>query len=150
MKLRRFQFLPLLVLAFLVTSCDVIPNKVNSEIEITGIKGELKYLIDGEVVDCPSKIINETITYFVTTIYKYIFSVSPIYKGSKAINLTGDCVTFDDTLNNLDYENYGKFTYIEDIEGKPTYETYFFKVGTFEINFSVGDLKSNIKVISNV
>lgn len=137
-------------LIFFTTSCDIIPNKINSEIEITGIKGELKYIIDGEVVDCPSKIINETITYFVSTICKYNFSVGPIYKGYKAINLTGDCVTFDDTLNNLDYENYGKLTYIEDIEGKPTYETYFFKVGTFEINFRVGDLKSNIKVISNI
>lgn len=75
MKLRRFQFLPLLVLPFLLTSCDVIPNKVNSEIEITGIKGELKYLIDGEVVDFPSKTINYTITYFVTNIYKYNFLV---------------------------------------------------------------------------
>ena len=114
---------------------------------ITGISANIHLLYNGEEKQCPYEEQDGQTVYYVTTLKQYTFTVFPLYTGSKAVAYEGDVVTFDDCYEGTHSARYGSFTYLNDDKGNPTYSVHFTLYGTFDVHFTIGVLKSSIKVI---
>ena len=135
------------VIAVALCSCSSPFHSEDGKPVITGISANIHLLYNGEEKQCPYEEQNGQATYYVTTLKQYAFTVSPLYTGSKAVAYEGDVVTFDDCYIGTNSARYGSFTYLNDDKGNPTYNVRFTSHGAFDVNFTVGDFKSSIKVI---
>ncbi len=143
----------LLLFAFLIASASSLASCGLSIPKITGIEGSLSLDYGGEVVECPMEYRDSKPVYYVTTLNKFYFRVSPIHTGSRSLHFEGDCVTFLDAYSNIIngncYTSYGTFSHQNSLDDDlgSTYLATFSRSGIYEINFSVGKFTSSLKVI---
>ena len=112
--------------------------------------GIIDILEEGKKMECPKERVEGVETYYVNTFKQFSFTIKPRVKTGKQI--TGNVVTFDDDNGSIINDGkvinttYGFFEFSNDFE-ETTYLASFIKEGTYNINFTVSNIKKSVRVI---